>query len=75
MGACPREGETHLSGADVPTIIFVHIRVVFEKDVQRCVCSLGDRETRVARDDNVRDLAVLAREAKAQFLPRNTWDE
>ena len=61
------EEEAHLAGVDVRAVAR-DVRVVREDDVRRSVRDLGDREARIAGDDNVRDLAVLARNAKAESL-------
>ena len=58
---------THLPGVDVPARA-VHVRVVREDDVHRRARDLRDRGARVARDDDVRHLAVLPGDAEAQFL-------
>ena len=64
----PTSGEeAHLAGVDVRAVAR-DVRVVRQDDVRRSVRDLGDGEARVAGDDDVRDLAVLARNAEAESL-------
>ena len=61
------EEEAHLAGVDVRAVAR-DVRVVREDDVRRSVRDLGDREARIARYNDVRDLAILARDAEAESL-------
>ena len=60
-------GRAHLAGVDVRAPA-VHVRVVREEDVLGRARLLRDARARVARDNDVRDLAVLADDAEAEGL-------